>query len=160
MGRPEVPMSYEDYVPGVKAVIPATPHGLDDLSDAELFGYGYRPQPKEIVSTKGMSRAQLLALHKELCGKAAALMELKNTDYTAGGGVFENFSNAEIFDVSREQGLLIRVMDKLMRMKSFIRNGTLALKNEAVEDSILDVINYMVLLAGMIEEKKDDAPDV
>lgn len=152
MGRPEIPMTYEDYVPRVKAVIPATPRGLDDLSDAELFGDGL-----PVTVKSGMPRERLLALHKELCSKALALMEWKNTDYTAGGGVFDNFNNAAVFGVSREQGLLIRVMDKLMRVKSFIRNGTLALKNEAVEDSILDVINYMVLLAGMIEENKDEA---
>lgn len=81
-------------------------------------------------------------------------MRAKNQDYTAGGGPFSNFRHAEALGVAAELGLLIRVMDKLMRMHTFIRNGTLTVKGESVEDAILDVINYMVLLAGMVEEKR------
>ena len=102
----------------------------------------------------GMSRTQLLALHGILCAKGQEIMSAKNQDYTAGGGCFDNFRNAEVLGVPGELGLLIRVMDKLMRMKSFIVNGTLAVQSESVEDAIIDVINYMVLLAGMIKEKE------
>jgi hypothetical protein len=101
-----------------------------------------------------LSREELLALHASLCDKGREIMRRKNQDYTAGGGCFDNFRHAEVFGVPGETGLLIRVMDKLMRMKSFITNGTLAVKSESVEDAVVDVINYMVLLAGMIQERK------
>ncbi len=50
---------------------------------------------------------------------------------------------------------MLRVMDKFCRIKTFIESGTLAVKGEPVDDAILDIINYMVLLAGMIEEKRE-----
>lgn len=130
--------------------------GLDDA------GLGVHPPPPGIVVTEYapvpsgelMTRERLFALHAELCNKALHIVRAKNQDYTSGGSPFVNFKNAEVFGVPGELGLLIRVMDKLMRIQSFIHNGTLAVKGEPVEDAILDVMNYMILLAGMIEEKR------
>lgn len=101
-----------------------------------------------------MTFEELLELHRYLCGKGKEIMTNKNHDYTAGGGVFDNFRHAEIFGVPGELGLLMRVMDKLMRLKSFIVLGKLAVEGEPAEDAIVDIINYMVLLAGMLDEKK------
>lgn len=100
-----------------------------------------------------MTVNELLALHKALSAEALEIMKQKNNDYTSGGGVFDNFRNAEVLGVSGELGLLIRVVDKLMRLRTFITQGTLQVKGESVRDAVLDIINYMVLLAGMIQEK-------
>lgn len=100
-----------------------------------------------------MTSEQLFALHKVLCQNGLDTMRLKNHDYTAGGSPFSNFRNSEILGVSGELGLLVRVIDKLMRIRTFITLGTLVVKTESVQDAIVDIINYMVLLAGMIEEK-------
>lgn len=113
----------------------------------------YAPVP----SGEPMTRERLFALHTELCDKALSIMRAKNLDYTAGGNPFVNFKNAEVLGVPGELGLLIRVMDKMMRIQSFIRNGALAVKSEPVEDAIIDIMNYMILLAGMIEEKRASA---
>jgi hypothetical protein len=37
-------------------------------------------------------------------------------------------------------------------MKAYIDRGELSVKNESVEDAIDDVINYMILLKGMLQE--------
>lgn len=100
------------------------------------------------------TREELLALHEELCDRGRRIMQAKNQDYTAGGGVFDNFKNSEVFGVPGELGLLLRVMDKLMRLKSFLVNGILVVKGEGVEDAIIDVINYMVMLDGMIKARR------
>lgn len=100
------------------------------------------------------TKDDLIKLHTTLCAQGCWLMQKKNDDYTAGGTPFANFNYSEVFGVQREIGLLIRVMDKQMRILSFLRKGVLKVKDESVEDSIVDCINYMVLLAGMIEERR------
>lgn len=103
-----------------------------------------------------MTREELLVLHSETCANARSIMEAKNKDYTSGAtDPFSNFKASEIFEVPGELGLLVRVLDKLKRINSFIKNGTLAVKDEPVDDAIRDVINYMVLLNGMIKDKKN-----
>lgn len=82
-------------------------------------------------------------------------MAAKNADYSHGGSPFLNFRTAEILGVPAEKGLLIRVLDKIQRMKAFIDRGELSVQNESVEDAIEDVINYMILLKGMIRENAE-----
>ncbi len=103
-----------------------------------------------------MNRAELFELHKSLCDKGLEIMRAKNQDYAgkSGDSPFQNFERSEVLGIPRELGLLVRVMDKICRIKSFIEAGTLAVKGEPVDDAILDIINYMVLLNGMIEETR------
>ena len=99
-----------------------------------------------------LTQTELLELHDALSETARDIMRAKNTDYTAGGGVFANFDLSEQLGIPRELGLLLRVQDKLQRLRSFIDSGTLAVKDESATDAVLDIINYMILLAGMIKE--------
>lgn len=46
-------------------------------------------------------------------------------------------------------------MDKFKRIETFVRNGTLQVKNESVNDAIEDSINYLILLKGIISEKAE-----
>jgi hypothetical protein len=101
-----------------------------------------------------MTRDELVDLHEELCGKARTLMRKKNTDYTGGGGPFANFDSSNNLNVHRVKGALIRLQDKLQRINSFIERGVLEVDDESVEDTIIDAINYPVLIAGMIREEK------
>lgn len=101
------------------------------------------------------ARDRLFSLHENLTQKALEIMRAKNHDYTTGSGdPYSNFRNSSVVGVAPELGLLIRVIDKIMRLRTFISSGTLEVKNESVEDAIIDIINYMVLLAGLIEENK------
>jgi hypothetical protein len=45
-------------------------------------------------------------------------------------------------------------MDKFQRIRAFVTTGTLAVKDESVQDAVRDVINYMILLAGLIDERR------
>lgn len=102
-----------------------------------------------------MTREQLLQLHEALCHKAREILKAKNQDYSgAAGDPFANFRGAAYLGIEPEIGLLMRCMDKFKRVEAFVANGTLAVKSEPVEDAIVDVINYMVLLAGLIDERK------
>lgn len=101
-----------------------------------------------------MNRAELLKLHEQITAKARKMMEGKNQDYAAGtGDPFANFRATEVLGIKAEIGILMRCMDKFARIQSFVKNGTLAVKAESVMDAIEDTINYMVLLAGVIEDR-------
>jgi hypothetical protein len=105
-----------------------------------------------------MNREELLKNHERLCGMALDLMKKKNHDYAGRGGEspFANFTRCEAMGIcSTEQGFLVRLTDKMSRLSSFIEAGTLQVKDESVEDTILDVINYAVLFQSYLQEKKE-----
>ena len=105
-----------------------------------------------------MNRAELLEFHKELCAKAHALMVRKNHDYAgrSGDDPFTNFRRSELLGIcSTEAGFLVRFTDKLSRLITFVESGQLLVKDEAVEDSCIDLLNYSVLFAALVKEKKE-----
>lgn len=104
-----------------------------------------------------MSREELLKLHAELTQKAKLLMAKKNADYAHGSDPFANFRGSLFLGVEPEIGALMRTMDKFKRIESFIKSGSLQVEDESVIDSVVDIINYAVLIAGMIKERQENA---
>lgn len=107
------------------------------------------------IRNEFMTREELLTLHFMTCNQAREIMSAKNQDYAGGGSdPFGNFRGALFLGVEPEIGLLMRCMDKFKRIEAFVNTGTLAVKDEPVDDAIRDVINYMILLKGLVEERK------
>ena len=105
-----------------------------------------------------MDRDELLAHHKALCNKAFSLMQRKNADYAGKGGdePFANFTRCEAMGICQtEAGMLVRMTDKMSRLSSFVESGTLEVKDESVEDTCLDLINYSVLFYAYLQSKKE-----
>ena len=106
-----------------------------------------------------MTIGDLLDLHDQTFNTCYEIMKAKNHDYTSGSSdPFANFKSVEILGIKPEIGLLVRVLDKIKRIKTFVEKGTLAVENEGVDDAIDDIINYMILLKGMIYEKGESIP--
>ena len=106
-----------------------------------------------------MTRDELLDFHIEVCEDARALMNLKNRDYAGGDGEepFANFTRCEAMGVCEtEAGFLVRVIDKVSRMSSFLRSGKMHVEDESFYDAIIDVVNYMVLLGAYVKDKDAD----
>lgn len=83
-------------------------------------------------------------------------MARKNHDYSGASGntPFANFQACEDLGLAdAKTGILIRVLDKIQRIKTYIQSGTLSVENESAEDACHDCINYFILLGGMIAEK-------
>tara|TARA_R110002020_G_scaffold206131_1_gene411287 strand:- start:2452 stop:2772 length:321 start_codon:yes stop_codon:yes gene_type:complete len=105
-----------------------------------------------------MNREELLKHHDFLCSTAKEIMKKKNHDYAGkeGGQPFANFERTEAMGVcSTEQGFLVRVIDKVSRLSTFVEAGELKVDNESYEDAILDIINYMILLSGFLKDKNE-----
>lgn len=106
------------------------------------------------------TRPELLDLHDEVCAAAQDVMKKKNYDYAAKGDALFNVRQCEAFGLcSAEAGVLVRMSDKLSRLSRFEKQGALAVKDESVEDTVVDIVNYSVLLLALFRErKKIDSP--
>ena len=106
-----------------------------------------------------MNRAELLQIHDQLSKAGKALMEAKNHDYAGGDGsqdAFLNFTRVEKLGITTtEQGFLVRMTDKLSRMITFVESGKLKVSDESFKDTVVDLINYCVLLYAYVSEKGD-----
>lgn len=87
------------------------------------------------------------------------IMRAKNSDYTgASASPFANFTRVEALGItSTEIGFLTRMTDKLCRIATFVNQGDLKVKSESVHDTLIDLANYSLLLAGYIKHKNDSS---
>jgi len=100
----------------------------------------------EPITTEG-----LLKIHARLCSQARDLMAKKNHDYAGEEGEtpFLNFQQCENLKLcSTEAGLLVRLSDKLTRLACFVNSGEFKVPDERLEDTVQDVINYVILFAA------------
>lgn len=121
-------------------------------------GYIYREPP--ILPDKRfrrffveMKRNEFLEFHRAFLEEMHEITKKKNQDY--GGGTddaFYNFTNVEILGIKPEHGFLTRMFDKFSRIASFVKQGEL--RNESVKDSLLDLANYSILLAGYLKSRE------
>lgn len=85
----------------------------------------------------------------------------KNKDYTAGSDdPFANFRSSSEVGIDPLLGVLIRILDKVQRLKSFALSGKLSVENETVEDSLMDIMGYACFMIGMLREKDERDEDV
>lgn len=75
----------------------------------------------------------------------------KGADYGTDADIFANIRASEEFGIDGWRGSILRANDKMSRLKAFMLNGNL--KNESVEDSLLDLANYAVIALCLYREK-------
>lgn len=103
-----------------------------------------------------MNTTDLLQLHDDTSKKCREIMRAKNSDYTGGEGATDalaNFKCATALGLHPVTGLLLRVQDKLMRIRSFVSDGKLRVSGESVEDACDDIVNYAILAKALLREE-------
>lgn len=146
---------------------PSIPMGMQNVDKKDLYNetvtQAYNTSnvdtTEKVTGVKlRMTKAEYMEFHKQACDKMIDITKAKNKDYTgASEDPFANFrqiGNLVSAPSIVEIGFLTRMSDKFSRIGSFITNGTLAVKDEAVEDTLLDLANYCILLAGYIKSNK------
>lgn len=103
--------------------------------------------------------AQRVKEHKVIRGDprfTALLKEIdamhtrKQADYGSDKDPFANVRASEEWGIPAWVGALVRLNDKIVRLKSFARRGTLA--NESAEDSLVDVMTYAGIATVLYRE--------
>jgi Nucleotide modification associated domain 1 len=101
------------------------------------------------------ARERLLDLHDETCRGCKSTMLKKNADYSGGSGdPYSNFKISDAFGIHPAMGIVLRITDKLQRIRAFAKNGVLAVESESVEDACDDIVNYAILIKGMLREER------
>ncbi len=81
----------------------------------------------------------------------------KQADYGTSEDPFANISASTEFGIEPWVGTVLRMNDKMTRIRSFIKNGTL--KNESIQDSLLDICVYAAIALVKYEESVEDNYD-
>ncbi len=107
-----------------------------------------------------MNTETLLQLHKTTCAKCYAVMQKKNNDYSGGltsDDALANFKMSSTLGMPPVMGLLLRIQDKMMRIKTFATDGSLNVADESVYDAFEDIINYAILGKALMIENREDS---
>jgi hypothetical protein len=101
-----------------------------------------------------IDRKQLLEIHNQTTKTAFEIMELKNRDYAgANPDALANFKRIEMLGVvTLEQGILVRLCDKFARIINLTQSTTRAVSDESIEDTIIDAINYLIILRAAVRD--------
>lgn len=101
--------------------------------------------PGELEPKKLSPQETLFEHHRQLTAEALKLMTAKNHDYASDADPYRNFRTFGLL------GILVRLSDKLARLRSFGEKGKLMVADESVHDTVLDIINYAVLYEGYLK---------
>jgi len=82
--------------------------------------------------------------------KALEIIERKNADYATQSDPFANFRTANILGLTVEKGILVRTLDKIMRVSNLLEHEAFVTE-ESMEDTLTDAINYLALLKAYRE---------
>jgi len=102
--------------------------------------------------------------HMAICSEARSLVKVKGADYNRekqlNGDTLFNLKVSTLLGLTNSptQALLVRIIDKIMRLISLTTNAETnpEVKDESVRDTIKDTINYLVYLFVMYKEMKEN----
>jgi len=103
-----------------------------------------------------MTKEDYFKFAREFAESMISLSEKKNNDYTGNDtDPFSNFTAVEKLGIcTTEQGFLTRMTDKLKRTIGFVNGNKLQVKSESIIDTLQDLANYSILLAGYLKSKE------
>ncbi|WP_119071601.1 hypothetical protein [Aggregatilinea lenta] len=87
---------------------------------------------------------------------ALSILMVKRRDYSGTVDPFGNLRTAEVLDIHPVVGTFNRMLDKIVRVKTMIGEGTLkrgGAVGESAADAFRDIINYDCIAAGLVAEE-------
>jgi len=102
-----------------------------------------------------MNNQEYLKFIEESQAKGLALMGMKSADYASKENPFKNFDTVEpLCNISSERGILVRMCDKMTRIGNLLECEA-QVKDESIEDTLLDLANYSYILLAKIKSRKE-----
>lgn len=105
---------------------------------------------------------QYIERFKELTTKMLEITKKKNKDYSGDKTAFKNFEMIEFArdgKTTTKEWFLVRMWDKFTRLCNLIDKEA-AVEDEKIEDTILDLANYCLLLRIYIETDEQECLEV
>ena len=100
-----------------------------------------------------MERTELINSVQETFNECMEILRAKQHDYATKEDALQNFRYAELVSVGPQKAVLVRIAEKLSRVSNLLDQEE-AVKDEKIEDTIRDMVNYMAILKAMLEEKR------
>lgn len=116
---------------------------------------------EDIVRALGLSQGGVAKIEGGHPGFMAILKEIaemhqrKAADYGTNEDCFANVRASEKLGIEPWVAAVLRGMDKVQRIQTFIKKGSL--KNESIEDSLLDLAAYCIIALSLRREAYDEA---
>ena len=114
---------------------------------AQTFKTSLGKGPGAVSSYRGSERFHTILV------ELAELHDRKQADYGRGSDPFANIRASHEFGIEPWVGAMLRLNDKVTRVKSMILNGRLA--NESLEDSLRDIAVYSIIALVLWEEGRN-----
>ena len=107
-----------------------------------------RPAPAPAAKVHPSSRRFL-----ELLGEMERLHKSKSADYGSEDDPLANVrSGADFVNIEPWRGCMVRIADKVQRLRTYCRTGRLV--HEGVRDTLLDLAAYSLLAIVMFDEEQ------
>ena len=122
-------------------------HELEPITDHDYFMDKIMERNNKPETLKELTEPlDLINQHKRICERLNKVYADKNHDYgNSFGATYEKYG-----DISA----LVRISDKMNRIEQLVQTGEQKVKDEALEDSILDMANYLIMWAMELEEEE------
>ena len=97
----------------------------------------------------------------KLLDQMAELHSRKNHDYAGTSDPLKNLRACTRLELDPFIGVMVRLQDKWSRIEEFVKSKTLLVKNESVEDTLMDNAVYSLLAIILLrEQKKSNALEI
>jgi hypothetical protein len=111
---------------------------------------------KTIVQIKSMFKVETAL---DILDNMQAVYEAKDSDYSATGLPMGNLRKCEDAGIEAWRGCLVRIGDKMSRLENFLKEKEYLVISEKAEDTVIDLANYAILMACLIQESKKPHSD-
>ena len=105
---------------------------------------------------KNVQKNVLLSDMEATFDKCLSTAKKKNADYAGEGewsDPYKNFRGSEFVGVSPDRAILVRLMDKMSRVSTLLSQEA-KVKDESIEDTLCDMVNYSAILLSYIKNNK------
>ena len=105
-----------------------------------------------------MTQKEYLKEFENITKSMLEINTAKNSDYS-GGGTNNEYKNFKIIeeltngDISVEEGILVRLTDKISRIASLIKGQANKVNDEKITDTLQDLANYSIILLIYLKNK-------
>lgn len=100
-----------------------------------------------------MTQEQFFAAMQRSFEENLEISRKKNADYADNDDAFKNFRACELAGISVEQGIIVRMSDKLVRAGNLLTREA-KVTDESILDTLSDLANYATILKVYIKNDK------